>query len=161
MTAPDSGGRPDLLPGLAVGLVGLVVAGDLLLVAAPGLAGEPPRFLLVGTAVVAGTAVLAVGVRRSPTAGFAALLALPVVAVYAYTGVLLPWTQASFALGQRLVELTLAVPVVGSSAARLLFGGFTLSQATLDRAFALHYAVVALAGLAVCSTVARRVARRL
>jgi quinol-cytochrome oxidoreductase complex cytochrome b subunit len=64
-------------------------------------------------------------------------------------------------VGQTLVELTLSVPALGGLLAQLLFGGFTLSQATLERAVTLHYAVVTLAGLAWCGTVGPTLARRL
>ncbi|MFC5368336.1 cytochrome b N-terminal domain-containing protein [Salinirubrum litoreum] len=159
MPSPDSDDTPSLLPTLAVALVALVVGGDLLLLALP--APDALRHLLVGSAVLAGVLVVAVGVRRSPTAGVAALLVLPPVGVYAYTGLLLPWTRLSFWVGQTLVELTLTVPVVGGVLAQLLFAGVTLSQATLERAFVLHYAVVALAGLACCGAAAPTLARRL
>jgi quinol-cytochrome oxidoreductase complex cytochrome b subunit len=142
------------LPVFAAVLVALVVVGDLLFVAAPAVASDALRYLFVALAVLAGAAVVAAGARRSPVAGAVALLALPLVAVYAYTGLLLPWTQLSFSVGQVLVELALWVPVVGSLLAQLLFGGFTLSQATLERAFTLHYAVVAVAGLALCAAAA-------
>jgi quinol-cytochrome oxidoreductase complex cytochrome b subunit len=149
----------DTLPVLAVALVGLVVVGDVLLLAVP--ATDALRYLLVALALPATGAVLAVAARRSPATGVAALLAPPVVAVYAYTGLLLPWTQVSFVVGQTLVELTLWVPAVGDLLAQLLFGGFTLSQATLDRAFTLHYAAVALGGLAWCGAAGPTLARRL
>lgn len=151
MASYDADDTLDALPVLAVALVGLVVVGDVLLLAVP--AADALRYLLVALALPATGAVLAVAARRSPVAGVAALLALPVVAVYAYTGLLLPWTQVSFVVGQTLVELTLWVPVVGGFLAQLLFAGFTLSQATLERAFTLHYAVVALAGLALTGAV--------
>jgi quinol-cytochrome oxidoreductase complex cytochrome b subunit len=157
MSRLDPADASDSLPALAVTLVALVVVGDLLLVALP--ATDALRVLLVGAAALAGAVVVAAGARRSPLAGVGALLALPLVAVYAYTGLLLPWTQVSFTVGQTLVELTLSVPVVGPPLAQLLFGGFTLSQATLDRAFTLHYAVVVLAGLACCAVLATTVAR--
>lgn len=159
MPGIDAQAPLDHLSVLAVALVVLVVAGDLLLVAFP--ATDALRYLLVGSAVLAGVVVVAVGARRSPTAGVAGLLALPLVGVYAYTGLLLPWTQLSFSVGQTLVELTLAVPGLGGLLAQLLFGGFTLSQATLERAFTLHYAVVVLAGLACCGTAGPTLARRL
>lgn len=154
MSGYDTDDTPDPLAVVAVALVGLVVVGDLVLLAVPPT--DPLRYLFVALAVLAGGGVVAAGARRSVVAGAAALLVLPAVAVYAYTGVLLPWSQVSFTVGQALVELTLSVPVVGGLLAQLLFGGFTLSQTTLERAFTLHYAVVALAGLALVVTAAPR-----
>jgi quinol-cytochrome oxidoreductase complex cytochrome b subunit len=111
--------------------------------------------LAVALAVLAGAVLVAAGARRSPVAAAVAVLVLPLIAVYAYTGLPLPWTQLPFSVGQVLLEVTLSVPGVGSLLAQLPFGGFTLSEATLERAVTLHHAVVALGGVALCGTVER------
>jgi len=58
--------------------------------------------------------------------------------VFGYTGYLLPWNQLAFWAGQIGVEMALATPIVGEWGAQLLFGGFTLGQATLVRMYILH-----------------------
>jgi len=58
--------------------------------------------------------------------------------VFGYTGYLLPWNQLAFWAGQIGVEMALATPIVGEWAAQLLFGGFTLGQATIIRMYILH-----------------------
>jgi quinol-cytochrome oxidoreductase complex cytochrome b subunit len=58
--------------------------------------------------------------------------------VFGYTGYLLPWDQLAFWAGQIGVEMSLSIPLVGEWVAQLLFGGFTLSQATLQRMYILH-----------------------
>jgi cytochrome b6 len=58
--------------------------------------------------------------------------------VFGYTGYLLPWDQLSFWAGQIGVEMSLSIPLIGEWVAQLLFGGFTLSQATLQRMYILH-----------------------
>ncbi|WP_144901744.1 cytochrome b [Halobellus captivus] len=58
--------------------------------------------------------------------------------VFGYTGYLLPWDQLAYWAGQIGVEMALSVPLVGEWAAQLLFGGFSLSQATLQRMYILH-----------------------
>ncbi|MFB6173822.1 MAG: cytochrome bc complex cytochrome b subunit [Halobacteriales archaeon] len=58
--------------------------------------------------------------------------------VFGYTGYLLPWDQLAFWAGQIGVEMSLSIPLLGDWVAQLLFGGFTLSQATLQRMYILH-----------------------
>ncbi|WP_135820143.1 cytochrome b [Halostella litorea] len=58
--------------------------------------------------------------------------------VFGYTGYLLPWNQLSFWAGQIGVEMSLSIPLIGQWVAQLLFGGFTLGQATLQRMYILH-----------------------
>ena len=58
--------------------------------------------------------------------------------VFGYTGYLLPWDQLAFWAGQIGVEMSLSIPLAGEWIAQLLFGGFTLSQATLQRMYILH-----------------------
>jgi len=145
-----------LLAGLLAGLV-LV---DLALLASPsGVPAESVRLLLaVGAfgAVAVGIALGVVGPRRYAVG---AVASMPLVALYAYTGLLLPWTQLSFYLGQQGLELVLGIPFVGEPLAAALFGGFTLGEWTLRAAFRYHYAVVGLgilAALSVCVSLVRR-----
>ena len=58
--------------------------------------------------------------------------------VFGYTGYLLPWDQLAFWAGQIGVEMSLSIPLAGEWVAQLLFGGFSLSQATLQRMYILH-----------------------
>ena len=58
--------------------------------------------------------------------------------VFGYTGYLLPWNQLAFWAGQIGVEMALATPIAGEWAAQLLFGGFTLGEATIVRMYILH-----------------------
>jgi len=58
--------------------------------------------------------------------------------VFGYSGYLLPWNQLSFWAGQIGVEMALSIPMAGEWTAQLLFGGFTLTQATLQRMYILH-----------------------
>ena len=58
--------------------------------------------------------------------------------VFGYTGYLLPWDQLAFWAGQIGVEMALSIPLAGEWAAQLLFGGFTLSQSTLQRMYIIH-----------------------
>jgi len=58
--------------------------------------------------------------------------------VFGYTGYLLPWDQLAFWAGQIGVEMALSIPLAGEWAAQLLFGGFSLSQSTLQRMYILH-----------------------
>jgi quinol-cytochrome oxidoreductase complex cytochrome b subunit len=58
--------------------------------------------------------------------------------VFGYTGYLLPWDQLAFWAGQIGVEMSLSIPLAGEWVAKLLFGGFTLSQSTLQRMYIIH-----------------------
>ncbi len=62
--------------------------------------------------------------------------------VFGYTGYLLPWNQLAFWAGQIGVEMALATPIVGEWTAQLLFGGFTLGEATIIRMYILHVFVL-------------------
>jgi len=62
--------------------------------------------------------------------------------VFGYTGYLLPWDQLAFWAGQIGVEMSLSIPLIGKWVAQLLFGGFTLSQATVQRMYILHVFVL-------------------
>ncbi|PSP82097.1 cytochrome B6 [Halobacteriales archaeon QS_1_68_17] len=58
--------------------------------------------------------------------------------VFGYTGYLLPWDQLAYWAGTIGVNMSLSIPLVGEWVAQLLFGGFTLTQATLQRMYILH-----------------------
>jgi quinol-cytochrome oxidoreductase complex cytochrome b subunit len=58
--------------------------------------------------------------------------------VFGYTGYLLPWSQLSYWAGQIGVEMAMSIPLIGEWAAQLIFGGFTLGEATLQRMYILH-----------------------
>ena len=62
--------------------------------------------------------------------------------VFGYTGYLLPWDQLAFWAGQIGVEMSLSIPVIGEWVAQLMFGGFTLSQSTVQRMYILHVFVL-------------------
>ncbi|WP_049970935.1 cytochrome b [Haladaptatus cibarius] len=66
------------------------------------------------------------------------IILISLTMVFGYTGYLLPWDQLAFWAGQIGVEMSLSVPLVGEWVAQLLFGGFSLSQATLQRMYILH-----------------------
>ena len=57
---------------------------------------------------------------------------------FGYTGYLLPWDQLAFWAGQIGVEMSLSLPLIGEWVAQLVFGGFTLTQATLQRMYLIH-----------------------
>ncbi len=57
---------------------------------------------------------------------------------FGYSGYLLPWDQLAFWAGQIGVEMALSVPLAGEWAAQLVFGGFSLGQATLQRMYIIH-----------------------
>jgi cytochrome b6 len=61
---------------------------------------------------------------------------------FGYTGYLLPWDQLAFWAGQIGIEMAQSVPLAGEWAAQLIFGGFSLSQATLQRMYILHVFVL-------------------
>jgi len=66
----------------------------------------------------------------------------------AFMGYVLPWGQMSFWGATVITNLFSAIPVVGSSIVEWLWGGFSVSNATLNRFFSLHYLMpFAIAGL--------------
>ena len=58
--------------------------------------------------------------------------------VFGYTGYLLTWDQLAYWAGQIGVEMSLSIPLIGEWVAQLIFGGFSLGQATLMRMYILH-----------------------
>lgn len=57
----------------------------------------------------------------------------------AFIGYVLPWGQMSFWGATVITNLFSAIPLVGSSIVEWLWGGFAVSNATLNRFFSLHY----------------------
>lgn len=144
-TRPSSSMLRTALLGL---VAGIVTVDTLLLVAKPGAwVAEPVRILLA----VGALGVIPLAFRLgadSPKYAVVALLSTPVAVVYAYTGLLLPWTELSFVIGQHGIEMLLGVPFIGEWLALGMFGGFTLTESYLRMVFRNHYAIVALAALA-------------
>ena len=70
------------------------------------------------------------------------IVLISVTMVFGYTGYLLPWDQLAFWAGQIGVEMSLSIPLIGEWVAQLMFGGFTLSQATVQRMYILHVFVL-------------------
>ncbi|MFC6826298.1 cytochrome b [Halopelagius fulvigenes] len=66
------------------------------------------------------------------------IILISLTMVFGYTGYLLPWDQLAYWAGQIGVEMALSIPLVGEWAAQLLFGGFSLSQSTLQRMYIIH-----------------------
>ncbi|MFP4624979.1 MAG: cytochrome b [Natronomonas sp.] len=62
--------------------------------------------------------------------------------VFGYTGYLLPWSQLSYWAGQIGVEMAMSIPIIGEWVAQLIFGGFSLGEATLQRMYILHVFVL-------------------
>ncbi len=62
----------------------------------------------------------------------------------AFMGYLLPWGQMSFWGAQVIVNLFSSVPFVGEDLSILIRGDFVISDATLNRFFALHVAAIPL-----------------
>lgn len=57
----------------------------------------------------------------------------------AFMGYVLPWGQMSFWGATVITNLFSAIPLVGDDIVTLLWGGFSVSNPTLNRFFALHY----------------------
>jgi len=57
----------------------------------------------------------------------------------AFIGYVLPWGQMSFWGATVITSLVTAVPFVGEEIAYWVWGGFSISNATLNRFFSLHY----------------------
>ncbi|MFC6873889.1 cytochrome b N-terminal domain-containing protein [Halobellus marinus] len=152
---------------LKVALIGLVAALTLvdaaLLVAAPTTTSRAELLRLLLAIGAFGVPFLGflLGFAERPLYAVGGALSIPFVALYAYTGLLLPWTQLSFFLGQFGLELLLSVPVLGDPLATALFGGFTLGQATLQAAFRYHYAIVVIAFVGVATAAGTVGLRRL
>lgn len=144
------------------GLVTLLVVVDLVLFTrSVETGGTESRRLMLALVAIGGVPVtLGVGAVRGTVHPLVALLAVPVAVVYGYSGLVLPWTQLSFWLGQAALEATLAIPVLGEPLTVFLFGGFTLSETTLRTTFSVHYALVAFALLGLLFQVGRALRAR-
>jgi ubiquinol-cytochrome c reductase cytochrome b subunit len=59
----------------------------------------------------------------------------------AFMGYVLPWGQMSFWGATVITNLFSAIPFIGDSIVGWLWGGFSVSNATLNRFFSLHYLV--------------------
>jgi quinol-cytochrome oxidoreductase complex cytochrome b subunit len=57
----------------------------------------------------------------------------------AFMGYVLPWGQMSFWAATVITNLFSAIPVIGGKIVTLLWGGFSVDNATLNRFFSLHY----------------------
>lgn len=57
----------------------------------------------------------------------------------AFMGYVLPWGQMSFWGATVITNLFSAIPLIGNSIVLLLWGGFSVDNATLNRFFSLHY----------------------
>nr|YP_009158763.1 cytochrome b [Crella elegans]AKO90220.1 apocytochrome b [Crella elegans] len=57
----------------------------------------------------------------------------------AFIGYVLPWGQMSFWAATVITNLLSAIPYVGEDIVRWVWGGFSVSNATLNRFFSLHY----------------------
>ncbi len=70
----------------------------------------------------------------------------------------LPWGQMSFWGATVITNLISAIPYIGNDIVQWLWGGFSVSNATLNRFFSLHYLLpFVLAGLAVVHLIALHV----
>jgi len=150
MNRPREHGETATVPWLLGGFVAALLSTDVLLLVIAGESAEVRSTLALGAglAVVAGVCL---GVSVRPGYAVGSVFAVPVVIVYTLTGLLLPWDQLAFAVGQSALEAVLAVPAVGDTLATALFGGVTLSASSLRLAFRYHYAIVAVGfgGLAI------------
>lgn len=59
--------------------------------------------------------------------------------ITAFTGYILPWGQMSFWGAMVITNLVAAVPLVGTDLVYLLWGGFTVGTATLQRFYTIHF----------------------
>lgn len=86
---------------------------------------------------------------------FGSLIFLALMAE-AFMGYLLPWGQMSFWGAQVIINLFSAIPVIGQDLSVWIRGDFTISDATLNRFFALHVIAVPLVllGLVVAHIIA-------
>jgi len=57
----------------------------------------------------------------------------------AFIGYVLPWAQMSFWAATVITNLVSAIPYVGNEIVQWVWGGFSVSNATLNRFFSLHY----------------------
>ena len=61
-----------------------------------------------------------------------------VLMMLAFTGYILPWGQMSYWGAMVIINMIMAIPVIGEPLATLILGDYTLSDAALNRFFAYH-----------------------
>ena len=64
-----------------------------------------------------------------------------IICLTAFIGYILPWGQMSFWGATVIINFLTVVPYIGSALARVLWGGFKLNKATLNRFFLLHFII--------------------
>nr|YP_001648579.1 cytochrome b [Ectyoplasia ferox]ABW76585.1 apocytochrome b [Ectyoplasia ferox] len=75
--------------------------------------------------------------------------------VTAFIGYVLPWGQMSFWAATVITNLLSAIPYVGDDIVKWVWGGFSVSNATLNRFYSLHYLLpFLLAGLSLIHLIA-------
>ena len=75
--------------------------------------------------------------------------------ITAFVGYVLPWGQMSFWAATVITNLLSAIPYIGEDIVRWIWGGFCVSNATLNRFYSLHYLLpFVLAALAIVHLVA-------
>ena len=67
------------------------------------------------------------------------IIILFVMMAAAFMGYVLPWGQMSFWAATVITNLFSAIPVIGGGIVEFLWGGFTVSNPTLNRFYSLHY----------------------
>ena len=75
--------------------------------------------------------------------------------VTAFIGYVLPWGQMSFWAATVITNLLSAIPYIGDDVVKWVWGGFSVSNATLNRFYSLHYLLpFILMGLAIVHLIA-------
>lgn len=67
------------------------------------------------------------------------LLLFVLMIITAFLGYVLPWGQMSFRAAMVITNLVAAIPLLGNDIVGLLWGGFSIEDATLHRFYALHF----------------------
>ena len=62
-----------------------------------------------------------------------------IMIITSFLGYVLPWGQMSFWAATVITNLLSAIPYIGEDIVRWVWGGFSVSNATLNRFFSLHY----------------------
>lgn len=78
------------------------------------------------------------GYKRVAT-WFRGILILTILMATSFLGYVLPWGQISFWGATVITNLLSAIPLAGNFLVQWLWGGFSVSQATLNRFFSLHF----------------------
>lgn len=77
--------------------------------------------------------------HRRETLWFTGLIIFILMMATAFIGYVLPWGQMSFWGATVITSLVTAIPFIGDNIATWLWGGFSVSHATLTRFYSLHY----------------------